>query len=177
MLLDALSRTFSGAPVAHVKDLLISLNKMMSSGPSSHTKDPPPATVRFIERIESANPHAPDIDEDDTNFGWGHLQFTAGGITLRSVFKTWSDVGNIPTAYRLLAASLKTCLVARHLCVTNKISVQSEFSMTTSSSYLSDVYFQQVVEILWDMVSNADLEADAVSSIILVDTFLTQSLH
>lgn len=126
-----------------------------------HNKDPPTTTLRFIERIESANPHTPGIDEDDTNISWGHWQFTAGGITLRSVLKTWSDVGDVPTAYRLLAASLKTCLVARHLCFTNKISVQS--------SYLSDAYLEEVVDVLWNMVFDVDLKADAVSHIISVD--------
>lgn len=169
-----MSRTFSHTPITHAKDLLNTF-KMMSSGPSLPNKDPPSSTLRFIERIESANPYATDIDEDNTNFGWGHLQFTAGGITLRSVFKTWSDVGDVPTAYRLLAASLKTCLVARHLCITNKISVQS--SMTSPSSYLSDAYLQQVVDILWDMVSDVDLEASAVSYIISVNMLITQSLH
>ncbi len=108
--------------------------------------DPPSTTVQFIERIEHAHPDAPGIEEDDTNIGWGHWQFTAGGMTCQSVFKTWSDIGGVTMAYRLLAASLKTCVVARHLCFMNKISMQS-------SSYLSDVYLEKVVGILWAMVS------------------------
>lgn len=112
--------------------------------------DPPSPTIQFIRRIENANPNDPGIEEDDTNASWGHSQFTAGGITCRSVLKTWSDIANVTTAYRLLAASLKTCLVARHLCFTNNIPEQS--------LYLSDIYLEQVVDILWNIVS-VDTEA------------------
>lgn len=137
-------RTFANAPVQHAEDLLASF-EMMKTSPSHSESDPPSTTVQFIERIEQANPNAPGIEEDDTNVGWGHWQFTAGSMTCRTILKTWLDIGNVATAYRLLAASLKTCLVARHLCFTNNISVQS--------SYLSDAYLQQVVDILWNMVS------------------------
>ena len=124
---------------------------MRTFSPHNISVDPPSTTVQFIERIEHAHPNAPGIEEDDTNIGWGHWQFTAGGMTCQSVLKTWSDIGGVTMAYRLLAASLKTCLVARHLCFMNKISPQS-------SSYLSDVYLEKVVSILWTMVS-ADTEA------------------
>lgn len=68
-------------------------------------------------------------------------------MTCRTVLKTWSDVGDTRTAYRLIAASLKTCLVSRHLCFTNKVSVPSP------SSYLSDAYLREVVGILWELSS------------------------
>lgn len=152
MLLDVLLRTFANTPVKHAEDLLNIFEKMKTSQSHSNLKsDPPSTTVQFIERIENANPNAPGIEEDDTNIGWGHWQFTAGGMTCQSILKTWSDIGNVTTAYRLLAASLKTCLVARHLCFTNNISARS--------LYLSDVYLEQVVEILWNMVSVLDAEA------------------
>ena len=157
MSIDVLSKTFSNKPIAHAKDLLDALSKMMSS-PTLHDKDPPSATLRFIERIESADPYSPEIDEDNTDISWGHWQFTAAGITLRSVLKTWSDVGDVPTAYRLIATTLKTCLVARHLCFVNKISVQS-------SEYLSDIYLQEVIGNLWMMVSDMESRANPVSHI------------
>ena len=131
---------------------------MISVSSSSRNVDPPPTTLCFIERIETADPYAPDINEDDNNITWGHWQFTAGSMTLRSVIKTWSDVGDISTAYRLLAASLKTCLVARHLCFMNRISAPS--------SYLSDIYLQEVVDVLWEIVLEMDsMGANTVSRI------------
>ncbi len=112
--------------------------------------------IQFIERIESADLTAPDIDEDDTNISWGHSQFTAGSMTCTTVLKTWSEVGDTQTAYRLIAASLKTCLVACHLCFTNKVAVPS------SSSYLSDSYLQEVVRILWEL-STKHIEVSCIS--------------
>ena len=161
MLLDVLQNIFADTPVPHAEDLLNIFEKMKNSLPSNRS-DPPSTTVRFIERIENANPNVSGINEDNTNANWGHWQFTAGNLTLRSVLKTWSDIGDVTTGYRLLAASLKTCLVARHLCFTNKISVQS--------SYLSDCYFRELVDILWNILGSVGTEV--VSHTLLGDDIL-----
>ncbi|KAF8971845.1 hypothetical protein BDZ97DRAFT_1149417 [Flammula alnicola] len=142
-LKDIFSTMFNKNTLPRAIELLEALEKI--SGSAALNSGSPSSTVlQFIERIESADPNTPDIDEHDTNIGWGHSQFTSGGLTCRSVLQTWSDIGNVKTAHRLLAASLKTCLVARHLCFTNKI------LMSDLSSYLSDTYLCEVVEILWN---------------------------
>lgn len=141
LILDAFSTTFNKNMPPHATELLEALQKI--SDTAALNGNPSPTALQFIERIEAADPNAPDIDEDDTNIGWGHNQFTSGSLTCRSVLRTWVDIGNVKSAYRLLAASLKTCLVARHLCFTNKIPV--------SGSYLSDSYLREVVEILWEL--------------------------
>lgn len=150
----------------HAIELLDALEKI--SGSAALNNGTPSSTViQFIERIESADPTAPDIDEDDTNIGWGHSQFTSGGLTCRSVLQTWSDIGNVQTAYHLLAASLKTGLVARHLCFANKVSVSD------SSSYLSDAYLREVVEILWNFrpqVSELYVYVPRIYSLMIVRT-------
>lgn len=107
------------------------------------------STLALLTRIELADPTAPGIDEDDTNLGWGHSQFTAGGITLSTVIRSWDNIGNVATAYRLLAAAVKTCRVARHLCFTNNI--------VATGGFLSDSYLQNLVEMICDMLKRVSL--------------------
>lgn len=141
---DVLSTSLSKNVPPHGVELLEALEKM--SKIAALDGDPSPTALQLIERIESADPNAPDVDEDNTNLGWGHMQFTAGNLTCRSVLRTWEDIGNVKMAYRLLAATVKTCLVARHLCFTNNINASE-----SPSSYLSDSYLREVVEILWNL--------------------------
>ncbi len=54
----------------------------------------------------------------------------------------WDAVGSCDTVARLLAAMLKTCRVARYICSERKIRV---------SSYLADMYLDQIVDHLWDL--------------------------
>jgi hypothetical protein len=49
-------------------------------------------------------------------------------------------------ACNLIAAALKTCKVARHLCFEHNI---------TTTSYLSDIYLENVVSKLWDLWKSA----------------------
>jgi hypothetical protein len=48
-------------------------------------------------------------------------------------------VGNVGTAFRLLAAAVKTAKVARQLCFIEGI----------SGSCLADAYIQNIIELLW----------------------------
>lgn len=116
---------------------------------STFNGQPCGATRALLTRIESADPVAPDIDEDDTNLGWGHIQFTAGGMTLSTVIRSWENVGNVATAYRLLAAAVKTCRVARHLCFLNNV--------VATGGFLSDSYLRNLVEIIWDMLKRVSI--------------------
>jgi hypothetical protein len=96
----------------------------------------------FLERIEHADPNDATISEDNKGVGWGHHQFTAGSMTCSSVMKSWEDVGDTDTARRLIAAAIRTCKVARHLC---------EQTEVMATSYISDVYLDRVIETLWDL--------------------------
>jgi hypothetical protein len=134
------TQEFSNIP--HLPACLELLQKVSKS--AAFDGQPCSSTLALLTRIESADPTAPDIDEDDTNLGWGHVQFTVGGITLSTVIRSWENIGNVPTAFCLLAAAVKTCRVARHLCFTNNIIV--------TTGFLSDSYLRNLVEIIWDML-------------------------
>ena len=91
--------------------------------------------ITLLERIQSADPGSPDLEEDDLGASWGHYQFTAGGLTLSSALTTWQDVGSVMTALKLVAAALKTCHEARRICAD-----------TGASNFLSDVYLGKTLE-------------------------------
>jgi hypothetical protein len=117
------------------------LSPTSSSAPSDDV-------LTFIARIEQANPDSPDISEDDTNESWGHYQYTASALTYTTVLASWDSIGNIDTACRLIAAAIKTCKIARYLCFARHIS---------PTSYLSDIYLQNIVELLsqlWSATGN-----------------------
>jgi hypothetical protein len=46
--------------------------------------EPTDDVIALLNRLDSADPDAPDIDNDDSNKNWGHAQFTAGGLTIQS---------------------------------------------------------------------------------------------
>ena len=124
--------------------------KSMASKASSPTISVAPSddVLTFIARIEQANPDSPDISEDDTNESWGHYQYTASALTYTTVLTSWDSIGNIDTACRLIAAAIKTCKIARYLCFARHIS---------PTSYLSDIYLQNIVELLsqlWSATGN-----------------------
>ncbi|KAF8232237.1 hypothetical protein L208DRAFT_1108988, partial [Tricholoma matsutake] len=90
--------------------------------------------------IKSADLNSPDVSEDDSGPSWGHHQFTSGAMTIKSVLSSWECVGSTDTARVLIAAAIKTCKVAHIFCWQKKIQ---------TSSYFSDVYLQEIVEMLW----------------------------
>jgi hypothetical protein len=100
----------------------------------------------FLERIKNANPNDPNLSEDDLNASWGHYQFTGGHLTCSTVLTSWDVVGSCSNACDLIAAALKTCKVARQLCFERNIEV---------TSYLSDIYLENVVSKLWNMWKSA----------------------
>ena len=106
----------------------------------------PTLTMDFLSRIENADPYVADLSEDDSGPSWGHSQFTSGNMTLTSVLQSWESIGSTEMACHLIAASIKTCKVARHICFEQKI---------TTGSYLSDAYLQNLVEVLWTLWKKA----------------------
>jgi hypothetical protein len=124
---------------------------------SKHNGIPSADILQFIDRIELADPSAED-NEDNMNLSWGHSQFTSGGLSCSAVLVSWSAVGNVGTAFRLLAAAVKTAKVARQLCFTQGI----------LGSCLADAYIQNIVELLWNCWND-------VSFLLLVQIF-TQRL-
>ena len=91
----------------------------------------------LLNRLNLADPDAPDVDEDDSNENWGHAQFTAGGLTIRSALVDWQAVGSTSTAFKLIAAAIRTCKVARALCAARG---------RTTTAYLADNYLEQLFE-------------------------------
>ncbi|KAI9430174.1 hypothetical protein BJY52DRAFT_1200234 [Lactarius psammicola] len=94
----------------------------------------------LLKRIQSADLGSPDIDEDDVCQGWGHYQFTAGGLTLSSSLATWEDIGSVATALKLVAAALKTCQEARLMC--------TNAGTPKTDGFISDVYLKKMIECL-----------------------------
>ncbi|KAF8868875.1 hypothetical protein BD779DRAFT_1682938 [Infundibulicybe gibba] len=122
--------------------LVSELLDAMSLRPDFEVSQSSDDLVALLTRIENADPNSAEYSEDDTNTGWGHHQFTAGGLTCGSALLSWRSVGDTKIACRLIAAALKTCKVARHICLNRNIEV---------TSFLSDAYLQNVIERLWEV--------------------------
>ncbi|EKM79209.1 hypothetical protein AGABI1DRAFT_91815 [Agaricus bisporus var. burnettii JB137-S8] len=105
-----------------------------------------PEVIDFVKRIEEADPSA-KLDADDLNEGWGHYQFTAGGLTCHSVLRNWEAIGNAGMVYRLIAAAIKTCQVARSMC---------ELRGLQPGNYLSDTYLDVLINRIWDVWRTAE---------------------
>ncbi|KAH8977391.1 hypothetical protein EDB92DRAFT_2119960 [Lactarius akahatsu] len=102
--------------------------------------EPSEQVATLLERVQSAVPCSPDIDEDNTYESWGHYQFTAGGISPASSLTSWEKVGSVATAFKLVAAAIKTCRDARSMC--------SNAGTPKTSGFISDVYLEKVLECL-----------------------------
>ncbi|KAF8871298.1 hypothetical protein BD779DRAFT_1680501 [Infundibulicybe gibba] len=114
----------------------------MSLRPDFEASQPSSDVMALLTRIENADPNSDEFSEDDSNGSWGHYQFTAGGLTCTSALLNWRSIGNTETACRLIAAALKTCKIARHVCFNRDIEV---------NSFLSDAYLENVIEKLWEV--------------------------
>jgi hypothetical protein len=131
--------------IPHLEDLLNGMRTHTISGPCSSQLH------HLLTQINSADPDSGAFDEDDTNAQWGHYQFRHGldGFSFQGI--TWSHTGNIDKACHILAATIKSCKVAHYLCHRNKIQ---------SSSYLADIYLQEIVGRLWkgmkELLSNGE---------------------
>lgn len=114
----------------------------MAATPDFGSSEPSEVATAFLDRISDADPNSATFDEDNTADQWGHLQYTAGSMTINTALQTWNCVGNTTMACKLIAAALKTCQVARLICHNKGI---------MAKSYLSDVYLERLVERLWEL--------------------------
>ncbi|KAN0133528.1 hypothetical protein V8E53_008696 [Lactarius tabidus] len=93
----------------------------------------------LLEHLQSADPGLLDLDEDNTGEGQGHYQFMAGGISPSSVLTSWQDVGSVATAFKLVAAAIKTCQEAQLICKNAGI---------LPKGFISDAYLEKTLEFL-----------------------------
>ena len=119
----------------------------MELSPSFKVGKPSDDFAAFLARINDADPNESDLSEDDLDASLGHYQFTAGRLTCTTVLTSWDVIGGCSNACDLIATALKTCRVARHLCFAHNV---------TTTSYLSDIYLENVVSKLWDLWKSAD---------------------
>lgn len=119
-----------------------SLLRAMDALPSFELGKTSEKVTTLLERVQSADPSSPDIDEDDKGVSWGHYQFTAGGLSPTSSLISWQDVGSVATALKLVAAALKTCQEARLMCANTET--------LKTNAFISDVYLEQILRCLED---------------------------
>ncbi|KAI9441845.1 hypothetical protein H4582DRAFT_2074012 [Lactarius indigo] len=112
----------------------------MSAQLSFKEGKPSEQVVTLLEHVQFADPCSPDIDEDNMCQGWGHYQFMAGGISPASSLTSWEKVGSVATAFKLVAAAIKTCQEARSMC--------SNAGMPKTSGFIGDAYLKKILECL-----------------------------
>lgn len=110
--------------VACAADLLDAMEK----SPHHFNGLPSDDLLTLISAIETANPNATDISEDETNASWGHRQLSGAW---RNALIKWESVGTCNVACQLIAAAVRTCKVG-------------------ASGYLCDAYLEQMIEKLWE---------------------------
>lgn len=97
----------------------------------------PSSTNDFLSRLEMSSPTDPGLSEDDKGSSWGHYQFTSGNMSIKSVIRSWDCVGSTSMACKLIAAAIKICKVARHICFDQGIN---------TSSFLADAYLSNLID-------------------------------
>ncbi|KAI0039375.1 hypothetical protein FA95DRAFT_1612614 [Auriscalpium vulgare] len=123
-------------------DLLQSMKLNMSFGAGQASEN----ALLLLARIENADPNNPELSEEETDSCWGHQQFTAGTLSLRGALVSWDSIGSVAVACQFIAAAIKTCRVARHICFVRK---------KTPASFLSDAYLRETIERLWALWKDA----------------------
>jgi len=120
----------------------IDLLNAMEVHPNFGAGTTPTLTSNFLSRIENSDPADPNLSEDDTGPSWGHYQFASRSMKIKSVIQSWECIGSTVIACKLIAATIKTCKVARHICYKQNI---------TATSFLADAYLSNLVNELWDV--------------------------
>jgi hypothetical protein len=123
----------------------------------------PSLTTSFLSRLENSVPTDPSLSEDDTGPSWGHYQFTSGSMTIKSVIRSWDCVGTTTIACKLIAAAVKICKVARHICFEQNIN---------TTSFLADVYLSNLIDELCDVW----VGAGGVSFLFIIFIFLLMTI-
>jgi hypothetical protein len=119
--------------IAGALDLL----QAMQDATGIEAREPSNDVAALLDQLDRADPDSMDADADDSNESWGHAQFTAGGVTIRSALVDWEAVGGTSTAFKLIAAAVRTCKVARAMCATRGRS---------ATAYLADNYLELLFE-------------------------------
>jgi hypothetical protein len=115
----------------------IDLLNAMEAHPNFGPGPTPTLTSDFLARIENADPADPNLSEDDTGSCWGHYQFTSGSMRITSVIQSCDSVRSTAVACKLIAAAIKTCKVARHICFERGIN---------TTSFLADAYLSNLID-------------------------------
>jgi hypothetical protein len=124
----------------------INLLQAMEANPEFGRGLMPTPTTEFLSRLENADPADADLSEDDSGPSWGHCQFTGGAMTMKSVLTSWQSIGSTSMACKLIAATIKTCKVARHICFKQGIK---------TTTYLADCYLTNLIEELFTLWKDA----------------------
>ncbi|KAF8264716.1 hypothetical protein EI94DRAFT_1703023 [Lactarius quietus] len=132
---------FLAAPITslrklHQRSLVLSLSSQLQK--TSSQSMPSEQVTVLLEQVQFSDPALPDIDEDNVGQSWGHYQFTAGGISPSSLLTSWEDVGNVATAFKLVAAGLKTCQEAQTMCM--------NAGRPKTAGFISDIYLEQILD-------------------------------
>jgi hypothetical protein len=109
----------------------------MNAEPLFKQGAPSDQVTTLLKNVEFADPGSPDISKDNTCQSWGHDQFMAGGISPMTSLTSWQDVGNIATAFMLVATALKTCREARLMC--------ANIGAPETGGFISDIYLEQTL--------------------------------
>lgn len=112
----------------------------MAKDPGFQASPPSPDFVLYLERITSASPNDPELEEDDLGVSWGHNQFQGAPYSINITLTSWSAIGSVKYALKFLAASVKTYRVAHFLC---------EKSGIKTDNLLSLCYLREAVEAIW----------------------------
>ncbi|XP_006458881.1 hypothetical protein AGABI2DRAFT_141571 [Agaricus bisporus var. bisporus H97] len=130
---EILSNNFPSIKNSSLRFDVFKLSPNFSAGSPSNEFE------RWIQAINAADPNDPALDEDNNFEQWGHQQLSLALPQLTS----WTIVGSINSACRLIAALVNTCKVAREICQVN----QREMS----TSFIADIYLDRTIETLWKL--------------------------
>jgi hypothetical protein len=112
--------------------------RSMNAQSSFKQGEPSDQVTTLLKHVQLADPGSLNINEDNMCRGWGHDQFTEGGISPSTSLTSWQDVGNVATAFKLVAAALKTCREACLMC--------AHTGTPETGSFISDIYLEQTLE-------------------------------
>ncbi len=124
--------------LTNTSDLICSMNADVSfmQGKTSDN------VATLLDHVQSADPASVEIDEDNKGESWGHYQFTAANISPSSLLTTWQEISNVSTAFKLVAATIKTCREARMMCMVG--------GTPKMNGLISDVYLEMTLDHLKD---------------------------
>ncbi|KAF8264804.1 hypothetical protein EI94DRAFT_1702944 [Lactarius quietus] len=96
--------------------------------------------VTLLKHVQFTDPGIRDLDEDNMGKGWGHYQFTAGDLNLSSLLTCWQDVRSIATAFKLVAAAIKTYQEAQLM--------DANTTTPQAGRFISDIYLERTLDCL-----------------------------